>query len=250
MKHDDEPSRLAEHPGLDPRIGRLLRSTDPYKAPPGRKQRVLLGLGRSGPRRAPVLLRAAIVTGVLIGFGAIASAALGPWRGWLGRTYARLVSHQAPSATGPTIERVRARRPAAAPPLALVATPPAAPVVTEAPPTGRASVPPPHLHRLMPAAPAPQTPQAEQDTQLVLEGMRALRLDHDPVRARALLAGYLDRRPGGALAEEALALTIEAAVAHHDGDGPALAARYLRRYPAGPFRALAQQAQREQAAQR
>ena len=73
--------------------------------------------------------------------------------------------------------------------------------------------------------------------------MRALRLDHNPVRARALLATYLERHPNGALAEEALALTIEAAVAHHDGDAAALGARYLRRYPAGPFRALALRAQ-------
>ena len=75
--------------------------------------------------------------------------------------------------------------------------------------------------------------------------MRALRLDHDPVRARGLLANYLERHPNGALAEEALALTIEAAVAHHDGDAAALGARYLRRYPAGPFRALALRAQPE-----
>ena len=74
--------------------------------------------------------------------------------------------------------------------------------------------------------------------------MRALRLDHDPVRARTLLARYLERRPNGALAEEALALTIEAAVAHHDGDAAALGARYLRRYPAGPFTELALRAKR------
>lgn len=77
----------------------------------------------------------------------------------------------------------------------------------------------------------------------MLAGMRALRVDHDPARARGLLATYLQRHPNGALAEEALALTIEAAVAHHDGDAAALGARYLRRYPAGPFRALAEQAQ-------
>ena len=56
------------------------------------------------------------------------------------------------------------------------------------------------------------------------------------MRARALLARYLGRHPNGALAEEALALSIEAAVAHHDADAAALGARYLQRYPAGPFR--------------
>ena len=78
----------------------------------------------------------------------------------------------------------------------------------------------------------------------MLEGMRALRLDQDPVRARALLARYLDRHPNGALAEEALALSIEAAMAHHDADAAALAVHYFRRYPAGPFCALAREAQR------
>jgi hypothetical protein len=86
--------------------------------------------------------------------------------------------------------------------------------------------------------------QSDQDTQAVLEGMRALRLDRNPVRARELLARYLDRHPTGALAEEALALSIEAAITHRDTDTGALAAHYLQRYPAGPFSALAREAQR------
>ena len=69
--------------------------------------------------------------------------------------------------------------------------------------------------------------------------MRALRVEANPVRARRLLAGYLDRHPGGSLAEEALAMSIEAAVAHGDDDAPALARKYVRRYPAGHFSGLA-----------
>lgn len=65
-----------------------------------------------------------------------------------------------------------------------------------------------------------------------------------PVRARALLARCLDRHPTGEIAEEALALSIEAAVTHHDADAAALAAHYLRRYPGGPFTVLAREAQR------
>ena len=87
-----DPPRLTEESGVDPWLVGLVRSTGPYRSPPGRKQRVLLSLGRSnGPRRAPLVLRPAIVAGVLIGCGAFASAALGPWRGWIGRTYERLV---------------------------------------------------------------------------------------------------------------------------------------------------------------
>jgi hypothetical protein len=252
MRGDDEPSRLAEHHGLDPWIGDLLRSTDRYKVPPGRKQRVLLSLGRSGPRRGsrrgPRLLRPVIVAGVLISCGAFASAALGPWRGWIGRAYERMVPRHTPVAAAPVALHARARRPVATPPLALAAPSPVIPAAPTAPalrpPVVHVAPPSLHPHHAVTLPPAPTPappPQAEQDTQVVLAGMRALRLEHNPVRARALLAGYLQLHPNGALAEEALALSIEAAVAHHDPDAPALAGRYLRRYPSGPFRALAQQ---------
>lgn len=89
-----------------------------------------------------------------------------------------------------------------------------------------------------------RAPQAEKDTWAVVDGMRALRLDRNPVLARELLARYLARHPTGALAEEALALSLEAAVTHRDTDADALAARYLQRYPAGPFSVLAREALR------
>jgi hypothetical protein len=273
MKGDDDsragkafatgnPPRLTEESGVDPWLVGLVRSTGPYKSPPGRKQRVLLSLGRSNARRAPLILRPAIVAGVLIGCGAFASAALGPWRGWIGRMYERL---------GPSSERValapgqaRTHRstvthglapappPVEGPPAPLVVPPPVAPPSLAAA-ASRESIAPLHVrHAALSSAPHDGTGQAtqasqgsmeERETQSVLAGMRALRVDHDPVRARGLLARYLQRRPNGALAEEALALTIEAAVAHRDSDAAALGARYLRRYPAGPFRALALQAQ-------
>jgi hypothetical protein len=72
--------------------------------------------------------------------------------------------------------------------------------------------------------------------------MRALRIDREPARARALATRYLDRYPDGALAEEALAIVVEAAADHHDPDAAALGARYLRLYPAGAFRARASRA--------
>ncbi len=95
-----------------------------------------------------------------------------------------------------------------------------------------ARLPPP------PAAPAMST-DAPDDTTPVLEAMRALRVEGNPARARRLLAGYLDHHPNGSLAEEALAMSIEAAVAHEDADAPVLARRYMRRYPSGHFSAVA-----------
>ena len=247
-----DPPRLADDPAADPWTVGLLQSTGPYKSPPGRKQRVLLSLGRSNVRRAPLVLRPAIVLAVLIGCGAFASAAIGPWRGWIGRAYERLVpsSSSAPVAAASVPEQIRTHRPVAAHALAL-ATLPAESVPAPAP---AVAPPAPHAHHAAASASGAQPPpaetqgqgqgQGEEETLAVLAAMRALRLDHDPIRARALLARYLGRHPNGALAEEALALSIEAAVAHHDADAAALGARYLQRYPSGPFRALALQAGR------
>ena len=265
-----DPPRLTGESGVDPWLVGLVRSTGPYRSPPGRKQRVLLSLGRSnGPRRGLLMLRPAIVAGVLIGCGAFASAAVGPWRGWVGRAYERLASSSARVAVSP--EHARSRRLAGRPAVASAASPPpVAPPSAESRspdpglPSGgavasREPAPPTHLrhaafareggkrevakHDVGKQEPAPERDRQDQETQAVLAGMRALRVDHDPVRARGLLAKYLENHPNGALAEEALALTIEAAVARHDGDAAALGARYLRRYPAGPFRALALRAQ-------
>jgi hypothetical protein len=79
------------------------------------------------------------------------------------------------------------------------------------------------------------------DTTPVLQAMRALRVEGNPARARVLLSRYLDRSPRGTLAEEALAMSIEAATAHRDDDASAMARRYLRLYPAGHFSKLARQ---------
>ncbi|HVZ88993.1 MAG TPA: hypothetical protein VHG72_18635 [Polyangia bacterium] len=239
----DDPVRLLDDPGVDPWIADLLLAREPTKVPPGLKQRMRLSLGRGTGHRAPLLLRPAVVLGVLIGCGAFASAALGPWKGWIGRTYHRLVpAPNAAVAMSEPLERSHPRRapaPIAAAPAGPALDAPAPAPVAPSPvrPAARPSVAV-HARHL---TPPPATPE---ETQAVLAGMRALRVDRDPVRARALLSVYLDRNPSGALAEEALALSIEAAVAHHDADAKTLGARYLRRYPGGPFRALALESQR------
>jgi outer membrane protein assembly factor BamD (BamD/ComL family) len=81
---------------------------------------------------------------------------------------------------------------------------------------------------------------AREDAGPVLAAVRALRRDHDPARARALLDAYMSAHPSGGLAEEALAISVEAAAANHDADANVLASRYLRLYPTGPFHAIAQ----------
>ena len=81
-----------------------------------------------------------------------------------------------------------------------------------------------------------------EDPSQVVTALEALRKQHDPERAGRLLAGYLTAHPHGALAEEALALSIEAAAARHDAAAADFARRYLRDYPGGRFRQTAEAA--------
>jgi hypothetical protein len=164
---------------------------------------------------------------------------MGHWPYWVARAYDRVAGPRA-AAPAPTHARVARHahetRVAVEPAAADVRWPeiplePAAP----APRPARA----PAAARPARAAPAPAVGE---DTSAVSAALRALRVEHDPVRARGLLARYLAEHPSGNLAEEALALSIEAALAHHDADVAAVANRYLRLYPQGSFAALARQA--------
>ena len=74
------------------------------------------------------------------------------------------------------------------------------------------------------------------DIGLVFDAMQALRLDHAPARATRWLDEYLSRHPAGPLAEEALALSIEAARMSGDPRARDLVNQYLSRYPHGHFR--------------
>jgi len=72
--------------------------------------------------------------------------------------------------------------------------------------------------------------------------MRALRQEGRPSRAAHLLAEYLRGYPTGSLAEEALALSVEAAATRGDAAGEELARQYFARYPSGHFQAAVETA--------
>lgn len=103
-----------------------------------------------------------------------------------------------------------------------------------------------------PAAPTPEVeqpgvkrvdkPRAGEDPSQVAEAVRALRKQGDAARAQQLLDQYLRTNPRGALAEDALALSIEAAAARKDPRAADYARRYLARYPNGRFRKVAERA--------
>jgi hypothetical protein len=253
----------------------LLKAASRYQRNPLRKQRVWVAVSRGGGRPSAPVWRFAFAMGIvlcLLGGTAIASAALGHWPGWVVRAYERLVPRPAvalPSAAAPNPILARghwlARRAVAVnePPNPGV-DPPAEPVghplaaTASAPPTASTTLPirqdrtvrrrgsPPSTsaqdssERIQVPRELTHAPVSE-DERPVLVAMRALRRDNNPVLARSLLQAYLAEHPTGALAEEALALSIESAVAHHDSDAEVLAARYLQKYPTGPFGSLARQ---------
>jgi hypothetical protein len=90
------------------------------------------------------------------------------------------------------------------------------------------------------AAPANPPPIPSPEAALVLDALRLLRHDHDASGALRLLDTYRGQFRDGDLAEEALALAIEARAALGDGAARGLAAEYLQRFPHGRFHALAE----------
>jgi len=116
---------------------------------------------------------------------------------------------------------------------------PAVPTINETPAPRPAAARP---RAQMREAPAPRVATPEETAQLVLDAMAALRRNGDARRAQGLLDEYLRRNPDGPLAEEALALSIEAASTLHEDRARALAARYLAAFPHGRFREAAERA--------
>ncbi len=215
---------------------RLLRSIEPFRSAPGAKQRVRVAM--LGRRTAPPVPPVSWIRAAVILPAAFASA-LG-FAGTVGRHWLAVEMGVAEQ-TAVT----RAERP-------VVAVP--APARVEVP--ARVEAPPPpvepaeHPKRLAPAARPVQraiapTPAAvaEENARLVVEAMAALRRAHDPARASALLDEYTRRSPEGPLAEEALALSFEAASDASDVPRErAIASRYLALYPHGRFRDAAERA--------
>ncbi len=228
---DASRDRPGETGGVRARAVELIESMDPLRFPAARKQRLLLSLGRGSVKQRWMWLRPVVVGSVLLGGGAAASAAL---TGWPARLMRSLETHVSPRA-----EVRPVMRPSAAPAAPMIA--PTAVVEARPVPAPRTPVSAP-VRRSPIEGPA-RRPQAEQladDPSLLVGATHALRVDRDPELARALAKRYLDRQPKGALADEALAISIEAAIDHRDADAAALSARYLAQFPHGSFRALAE----------
>lgn len=195
----------------------LVRSAERHTPNPFAKRLVQARLARmAGAKtarsaRKPVWLLAA---GLLLAASA-AAASYSIWR-------APSAAVTAPSAVAVAAPRVAPR-----------AAAPAAPLV----PQSAAPLSDPFPE---PARARRDRPRAGEDPSQVAEAVRALRKQGDAARAQALLERYLRENPRGALSEDALALSIEAAAARKDPRAAEYARRYLARYPKGRFRGMAE----------
>jgi hypothetical protein len=184
-----------------------------------------------------------IATGILtalLGGTAIADGALGRWPAWAVGFYGRLIPRLALnlSPAPPVVPVLSKARTLAGENNAEIAATAAAPGQGQTP--GATEISPRHGATSWTRAKHTIRSLPSDDVTQVASALRALRQNKDPVRARILLNGYLAEHPAGVLAEEALAISIESALAAHDPDAPVLAARYLRLYPKGFFRTLSQ----------
>lgn len=235
MKPLRETSKFASD--AERRVAELLATLDPYKPSPVRKQSLSVKLAATHQQPGLRLLRP--IAGVALLFAGTAAAATLGQRFW---TEPLEHVEQAP----PEIPSARSVAPSGKPGQATRSAP------TTLPPAHAESASSPLAPAPAPAKrtnPAPQRPasptqkrlaRASEDPRPVADALRALRKEQDPVRAQALLNEYMQASPQGALSEEALALSIEAAHARKDPAAKGYARRYLARYPAGRHRRLAE----------
>jgi hypothetical protein len=227
---------MASDSALDPSAkwaASLLREATPYQSAPGHKERVWMALPAARSYR-PAKLRFAFAVAAWLVCGICTSAALAQWPAWLAHTIDGIVPSAPTFTPPPPVQRLHHASSGRSALPGLVVPSEAAPVAMPQPQTTEE---PASAARPKRASKAAQP----DDLGLLLDAMRALRVERNPVRARALLTAYLDRHPKGELAEEALVMLVEAAVAHHDSDAQALVARYHKLYPRGVFRGLVEQ---------
>ena len=213
--------------GAEAELAQLVEACEPVVISDVRKRRSLSAVyNRHHERRRTVRfgVRAAMTAGVLLMAGAAtaAVAVFGVHFKLLATTPAPIVLTPAPAV------RHVARRAELAPIAELES-----PAEPESPPElAPSAAPAPTVHRA-------RTVKSE-DPSLVVSAIQALRQDRDPERAGRLLAAYLRTHSRGALAEEAVALSIEAADARHSPAAATFAQRYLKEYPHGRFRSAAE----------
>ncbi len=216
----DEECAPGSREGL---LAELVRATSANEPAPINRARVSARV-RDLALRTPGLTARVGATVVLLGGAAAAAAALEHSVG--------LRAHTPAASMGPSPVVVV---PFAAAPSAMEVQAPPAPIVSADSPSARVKA----VARAMPG-PGGASFRDGEDPAPVLEAIRALRSENDAVHAGVLLADYLRAHPRSVLSEDALALSIESALARHDGRAVGeLSRRYLAQFPGGRYRAFA-----------
>jgi len=192
-------------------LAAAVQEMPPLQASPDRQAAILVRVlvGRRARRPALLAFLSPAAVSLLVSLGlATAVAAIAPHAG----------RRRASPAAAPVIAPIAlAARPAPLPALSVDSTPPDL------------------------ARPARPHVAAGESPARLMAAVRALRTDGQPARAERLALDYLRSYPRGALAEEALAVAIEASGQNGDSRAVALARRYLRQYPHGRFQRIAEQ---------
>jgi len=216
------------------RVAELLATLDPYEPNPIRRRSLTAQLAAKHQRRSLRLLKPVAALALL--FAGTAAAATLTERLWSEPVDS---VDQAPPQI--PIARSTAPQPRPASPTRTAGPEPAEARELSAPPPANAPGKPQSTSaQRFAVATKKQPARSSEDPRPVVEALRALRKEQDPARAQSLLNDYMRSNPQGALSEEALALSIEAAHARKDPAAKSYARRYLARYPTGRQRRLAE----------
>ena len=217
-------------------IAGLLHDVRPFEPSTDQMHRVWTALERAPSRRPRRRLRGPVIAGLILCGATVASATLPRvWNRW-----SRASVEVTPAPVVVMATAAPRRVPPAAPLPPAVLTDPASDVAA------LPAAPPPRSETLarkttsaksnaMPAQPA----DSPTSGMLMIEAMRERRAGN-LARALELASAYRTQNPGGALYEEALALSFQAAAVLGDEEAKPLARLYVQRYPGGRFRAQAQ----------
>lgn len=247
-----------QHDSTDPAMARaaaLLSRVERTDDSPARMRRIRRAMDRPARRYAWWRLRPLAIVGLVMGFAVTAAAAYGVVHvvGGLTEQFRNSTSStqdSPPVGVNPPAAGSGAYAFSTEGPESVIVAPPGDPEpagdFVPQPRAGYASGSTRDGEPGSPASRSPASPSSQRhaasEARIVQQGLEALRKHDDPKQAAVYLERYRKEHPTGTLAEEALALSVEAASVSGDTRAKELAIEYLSRYPQGRFKEAARHA--------